>query len=111
MTAVEEVHLNLAGMAQGAQRTIGRVSTEMSLYVLAYNMKRVIKLLGSKKLIEALQQAGIGQSRKNRRTGAMRRAMAGCQRLRIVLIAVGCLQHAFGENRLKSDRRHCTPCS
>jgi hypothetical protein len=36
-------------------RTIGRVSTEMSLHVLAYNMKRVIKLLGSKKLIEALQ--------------------------------------------------------
>ena len=28
-------------------RTIERVSTEMSLHVLAYNMKRVITLLGS----------------------------------------------------------------
>jgi hypothetical protein len=28
-------------------RTIERVSTEMSLHVLAYNMKRVIKLFGS----------------------------------------------------------------
>jgi hypothetical protein len=30
--------------------TIERVSTEMSLHVLAYNMKRVIKLLGSERL-------------------------------------------------------------
>jgi hypothetical protein len=36
-------------------RTIGRVSTEMSLHVLAYNMKRVIKILGSRKLMEVLQ--------------------------------------------------------
>jgi hypothetical protein len=36
-------------------RTIERVSTEMSLHVLAYNMKRVIKLFGSAKLIQALQ--------------------------------------------------------
>ena len=36
-------------------RTIGRVSTEMGLYVLAYNMKRVIALLGSEKLIEAMR--------------------------------------------------------
>jgi hypothetical protein len=36
-------------------RTIARVSTEMSLHVLAYNMKRVIKLLGSARLIQALQ--------------------------------------------------------
>jgi transposase len=36
-------------------RTIQRVSTEMSLHVLAYNMKRVIKLLGSKRIIEAMQ--------------------------------------------------------
>jgi hypothetical protein len=35
-------------------RTIGRVSTEMSLHVLAYNMKRVIALLGSERLIEAM---------------------------------------------------------
>jgi len=36
-------------------RTIGRVSTEMSLHVLAYNMKRVITLLGSERLIEAMR--------------------------------------------------------
>ena len=36
-------------------RTIGRVSTEMSLHVLAYNMKRVIKLLGSEALIAAMR--------------------------------------------------------
>jgi hypothetical protein len=36
-------------------RTIGRVSTEMSLHVLAYNMKRVIKLLGSEALMTAMR--------------------------------------------------------
>jgi transposase len=36
-------------------RTIGRVSTEMSLHVLAYNMKRVIKLLGSEAVMEAMR--------------------------------------------------------
>jgi hypothetical protein len=35
-------------------RTIERVSTEMSLHVLAYNMKRVIKLLGSETLMKAM---------------------------------------------------------
>ena len=36
-------------------RTIERVSTEMSLQVLAYNMKRVIKLLGSETVMKAMQ--------------------------------------------------------
>jgi len=36
-------------------RTIERVSTEMSLHVLAYNMKRVIKLLGSDALMTAMR--------------------------------------------------------
>ena len=36
-------------------RTIERVSTEMSLHVLAYNMKRVIKLLGSETLMKAMR--------------------------------------------------------
>ena len=35
-------------------KTKDRVSTEMSLHVLAYNMKRVINLIGSKQLIEAI---------------------------------------------------------
>jgi hypothetical protein len=36
-------------------RTIERVSTEMSLHVLAYNMKRVIKLLGSEAVMKAMR--------------------------------------------------------
>ncbi|WP_429322378.1 transposase, partial [Paraburkholderia sp. GAS448] len=36
-------------------RTIGRVSAEMSLHVLAYNMKRVIKLLGSEAVMKAMR--------------------------------------------------------
>lgn len=35
-------------------KTLPRVSTEMSLHVLAYNMKRVIKILGSTALMEAI---------------------------------------------------------
>jgi hypothetical protein len=34
---------------------IKRVSAEMSLHVLAYNLKRVINILGTKQLIEAIQ--------------------------------------------------------
>ena len=36
-------------------RTLKRVSTEMSLQVLAYNMKRVIKILGVRPLMEAIR--------------------------------------------------------
>jgi len=36
-------------------RTLDRVSTEMGLHVLAYNMKRAVKLVGTKTLIEAIQ--------------------------------------------------------
>lgn len=36
-------------------RTIERMSTEMSLHVLAYNMKRVIKLLGSEEIMTAMR--------------------------------------------------------
>ena len=35
-------------------RTLDRVSTEMSLHVLAYNLKRVMKLLGTVTLMEAM---------------------------------------------------------
>jgi len=35
-------------------KTLPRVSTEMSLHVLAYNMKRVMNLLGVSVLIEAM---------------------------------------------------------
>ncbi len=36
-------------------RTLGRVSTEMSLHVLAYNLKRVLRLLGSDALMAAMK--------------------------------------------------------
>ena len=36
-------------------RGLEKVRTEMSLHVLAYNLKRVIKLLGSAALIQAMQ--------------------------------------------------------
>src|ERR1035441_2879603 len=36
-------------------RTLARVNTEMSLHVLAYNMKRVIKLLGIGGLLDAIR--------------------------------------------------------
>jgi len=35
-------------------KTLDRVSTEMSLHVLAYNLKRVINLIGTRKLIESI---------------------------------------------------------
>ena len=36
-------------------RTLKRVSTEMSLQVLAYNMKRVIAIVGVRPLMEAMR--------------------------------------------------------
>ena len=36
-------------------RTLAHVSTEMSLHVLAYNLKRIIKILGIKGLMEAIK--------------------------------------------------------
>jgi transposase len=42
------------GSAHFLTRTLHRVSTEMSLHVLAYNLKRVMKLLGTRALMEAM---------------------------------------------------------
>jgi transposase len=36
-------------------RTLKRVSTEMGLQVLAYNMKRVIAIMGVRPLMEAIR--------------------------------------------------------
>ncbi len=36
-------------------KTLDRVSTEMGLHVLAYNMKRAMNLVGTRTLIEAIQ--------------------------------------------------------
>ena len=39
-------------------RTLGRVSTEMSLQVLAYNLKRVMNILGVARTMKAMRMAG-----------------------------------------------------
>jgi hypothetical protein len=36
-------------------KTLKHVTTEMSLHVLAYNLKRVMNLLGTQPLIEAMR--------------------------------------------------------
>jgi transposase len=43
------------GPAHFLTRTLNRVSTEVSLHVLAYNLKRVMNILGVKPLIQAIQ--------------------------------------------------------
>ena len=43
------------GATHFQMRTLKHVSTEMSLHVLSYNMKRVMSILGVKPLIEAIQ--------------------------------------------------------
>jgi transposase len=43
------------GPAHFLMRTLTHVGTEMSLHVLAYNLKRVIKILGIKGLVEAIR--------------------------------------------------------
>ncbi len=44
------------GSALFLARTLTRVKTETSLHVLAYNMKRVMKILGIKDLIDAVRE-------------------------------------------------------
>ena len=46
------------GPAHFLTRTLGRVSTEMSLQVLAYNLKRVISILGVAGTMTAMKMAG-----------------------------------------------------
>ena len=43
------------GSAHFLMKTLNRVSTEMSLHVLAYNLKRVMKLVGTGALMEAMR--------------------------------------------------------
>jgi len=43
------------GYTHFQMKTLERVGTEMSLHVLAYNLKRVINILGTGALIEAMQ--------------------------------------------------------
>ena len=55
-------------------RTLDRVSTEMSLHVLAYNLKRVIQILGAKPLMEC--DTGLRRSKAtgNGLTGSLENA-------------------------------------
>lgn len=46
------------GLAHFLTRTLGRVSTEMSLQVLAYNLKRVMSILGVMGTLKAMKMAG-----------------------------------------------------
>ena len=46
------------GSTHFLMRGLAHVSTEMSLYVLAYNLKRVIKLLGMPKTMQAMRLLG-----------------------------------------------------
>ena len=39
-------------------KTIGRVSTEMSVHVLAYNLKRVMRVLGITETMKAMRLVG-----------------------------------------------------
>jgi hypothetical protein len=43
------------GATRFLTRTIEKVSTDMSLHMLAYNMKPVIKLLGSEAVMKAMR--------------------------------------------------------
>jgi hypothetical protein len=45
----------IAAISGLAPRTLPRVRTEMSLHVLAYNMKRAIKLLGTRNVVAAIR--------------------------------------------------------
>jgi transposase len=51
---------NWMGATHFLTKTLDRVSTEMSLHVLAYNLKRVMKLLGTATLMEAMKARGLG---------------------------------------------------
>ena len=46
------------GSAHFLTRTLARVSTEMSLHVLAYNLKRVLSILGIAKTMKAMKLVG-----------------------------------------------------
>ena len=47
------------GSTHFLMKTLGHVSTEMSLHVLAYNLKRLISILGTAKTLKAMKLAAI----------------------------------------------------
>ena len=46
------------GSTHFLMKTLAYVGTEMSLHVLAYNFKRVMRILGMANMMRAVQQAG-----------------------------------------------------
>ena len=55
------------GPAHFLMRTLTHVGTEMSLHVLAYNLKRVIKILGIKGLVEAIRELEVSRTNQTSR--------------------------------------------
>lgn len=51
-------------------KTLGGVSSEMSLHVLAYNIKRVIKILGPGALIQAIRTLKAGSGSQTEANGS-----------------------------------------
>ena len=54
------------GSTHFQMRTLEHVSTEMSLHVLAYNLKRVMQILGVKPLLEKIRELVKDLCRKSR---------------------------------------------
>ena len=54
---VSKVFEKWMGATHFLTRSLGRVGTEMALHVLAYNLKRVINIIGVRPLIQAIQAA------------------------------------------------------
>ncbi|HBE93365.1 MAG TPA: hypothetical protein DDW55_12925 [Gammaproteobacteria bacterium] len=64
-----KTYLNLDSQA----RTLPRVSTEMSLHVLAYNMKRAMNILGTRPLMAAIRAWGAYKLKTCRTLSAVMR--------------------------------------
>jgi len=73
-------------------RTLEHVSTEMSLHVLAYNVKRVINILG----VEALIRAMMELMKYLRRKPAYQRAISLLRNVSEAGSVTSCFSHALG---------------
>ncbi len=71
-------------------KTLDRVSTEMSLHVLAYNLKRVINILGVESLIEAIMEL----PKYLRRKPARKRLVRLLRNVSEAILRTNCLRYA-----------------
>mgnify|MGYP003429644192 CR=1 FL=1 len=62
-----------------ANATLPKVATEMSLNVLAYNMKRVMNIIGVDKLLEAMRAVMAKARSKSARAHLLQDAIRGSQ--------------------------------